>query len=184
MQEDMTDWVKSKFSTLSGEIDTRPGHYYVVSHRQGRQPEEGYHRLAGPWPTHKEADDQVAAVRAYAERHGGQEAFFQHYITARMPIVDGVEALPSKLGSDVTRWTPSTNRQRFADEYTKALAECVAAQPDFYGFGSDRVAEVAQRMLNAVDRDSANYDGPAFKLTCKRLKIKHTRKAIRAFVTS
>jgi len=104
MQEDTADWVKSKFSTLSGELDTRPGHYYVVSHRQGRQPEEGYHRLAGPWPTHKEADDQVAAIRAYAERHGGQEAFFQHYITARMPIVDGVEALPSKLGSNSRVW--------------------------------------------------------------------------------
>ena len=91
-------------TTLSGELDTRPGHYYVVSHKQGMQPEEGYHRLAGPWPTHKEADDQVAGVRAFALRHDYVEASQQHFVTARMPIVEGVEALSSKLGSNSRIW--------------------------------------------------------------------------------
>lgn len=94
----------SSDSTLSGELDTRPGHYYVVSHKQCRQPEEGYRRLAGPWPTHKEADDQVAAVREYAKRYDYVEASRQHFVTARMPIVEGVEALPSKLGSNSRVW--------------------------------------------------------------------------------
>lgn len=92
---------KSEFSTLRGDLDTRPGHYYVVSHRQGRDPAEGYHLLAGPWPTHKQADDQVHAVKLYAERHGGAVAFTQHYITAR---VEGEAAPPSKLGSNDRVW--------------------------------------------------------------------------------
>lgn len=95
---------KAPTSTLSGNLDTRPGHYYVASHKQGSTPQQGYHLLAGPWATHREADDQVAAVQAFAERHGGQEAYFQHYITARRDIVEGEEAAPSKLGSNDRVW--------------------------------------------------------------------------------
>lgn len=102
---------KHAFSTLRGDLDTRPGHYYVVSHRQGSDPAAGYHRLAGPWPTHKEADDQVHAVQQFAERHGGQEAFFQHYITARVEVVDGEAAPTSRLGSNDRVWKGSTPTQ-------------------------------------------------------------------------
>lgn len=89
------------YSTLVGEYDQRPGNYYVVSHRQGRTPEAGFHRLAGPFPTHKEADAQVQSVREYAERSGGQEAFWQHYITARC---EPEYAPKSALGSDPRKW--------------------------------------------------------------------------------
>lgn len=74
------------------------------------------------------------------------------------------------------------NRQRFADEYTKALAECVADPKHGYFFGLDAVPAVAAKMIAATFDGTANYDGPAFKLTCKRLGIKHTRKAINAYV--
>lgn len=90
------------YSTLVGEYDQRPGNYYVVSHRQGRAPEAGFHRLAGPFTTHREADVQVRPVREYAERCGGWEAFRQHYITARC---EPEYAPKSFLGSDPTNWT-------------------------------------------------------------------------------
>ena len=89
------------YSTLVGEYDQRPGNYYVVSHRQGRLPEAGFHRLAGPFATHKEADSQLRLVRDYAERHGGVEAFWQHYITARC---EPEYAPKSALGSDPSKW--------------------------------------------------------------------------------
>lgn len=93
--------VKPRDTTLVGEYDERPGNYYVVSHRQGQRPENGFHRLAGPFPTHREADIQVRAVQAYAERVGGGEAFYQHYITARC---EPGYAPKSVLGNDPRKW--------------------------------------------------------------------------------
>lgn len=105
------------YSTLVGGYDERLGNYYVVSHRQGQRPENGFHRLAGPFPTHREADAQVRAVQAYAERVGGGEAFYQHYITARC---EPGYAPKSFLGSDPARWAtdqvPAVTTETFEAE--------------------------------------------------------------------
>lgn len=44
------------------------------------------------------------------------------------------------------------------------------------------VEEVAENMIAAFQRGTANIDGPAWKATCKELGIKHTRKAIREWL--
>ena len=46
------------------------------------------------------------------------------------------------------------------------------------------VSVVAARMRKAVERNSHSHSGPAFKATCKRLGIKHTRKAIAEYCAS
>lgn len=75
------------------------------------------------------------------------------------------------------------NRQRFAEEYTKALAECVADSKNGYIYGLDQVPEVARKMIAATFDGSAHYSGAAYKLACKRLGIKYTKKAIIAFIS-
>ena len=74
------------------------------------------------------------------------------------------------------------NRERFAEEYTKALTECVLNPKHDYIYGIDQVATVAAKMIKATFEGTANYDGPVFRLTCKRLGIKATNKSINDFV--
>lgn len=77
----------------------------------------------------------------------------------------------------------TTNKERFAEAYRVALTECVQ-NPKYaedYFYGVEQVPGVVVKMLRALDEDTANINGPAFKLACKRLGIKHTQKAIRAF---
>lgn len=74
------------------------------------------------------------------------------------------------------------NKERFSSEYTKALIECVSDPKHEYCYGVDQVPGVVAKMLPAIFSGSASYDGPAIKLTCKRLGIKATRKAILAYV--
>jgi hypothetical protein len=67
----------------------------------------------------------------------------------------------------------------FSEAYRKALPEAVASNPKDYApnFNS---AVVADRMLAqlALAPSMVNYDSKGFKLVCKALEIKPTRKAI------
>ena len=76
----------------------------------------------------------------------------------------------------------SENKERFSTEYAKALTECVSDPKHGYIYDVDQVPGVVAKMLPAIFSGMANYDGPAIKLTCKRLGIKCTKKAILAFV--
>lgn len=75
------------------------------------------------------------------------------------------------------------NREIFKYTYIQALKECVLKYPEQYAwhYSGDLDAEiqrVAGRMFEAMNRGSFNHDSKSYKLTCKRLKIKPTRKAI------
>ena len=48
-------------------------------------------------------------------------------------------------------------------------------------FPARTVAQVAANMRLAILSGGYSHDGRAFKATCKRLGIKHTRRAIQAF---
>lgn len=77
-----------------------------------------------------------------------------------------------------------TNKERFAEAYRRNLHLSVTECPVDYAYIAGRVDEVADKMLAAIERGSANKDGFAFKRTCKELGIKHTYKAINAFRAS
>ena len=72
----------------------------------------------------------------------------------------------------------------YAVELERIASEHHTDYPWFRGdatYPAIPVATVVARMRAAVERNSHNHSGPAFKATCKRLGIKHTRKAIAEF---
>ena len=72
---------------------------------------------------------------------------------------------------------------RFFALYTQMLDNATRSHPEEYALVvRTGVEEVSRRMRIAVERGSWNHDGRAFKATCKALGIKHTRKAIKAFL--
>jgi hypothetical protein len=79
------------------------------------------------------------------------------------------------------------NTERF-EEFSKAYRSCLLAAvsdpASGYYYGPEQVPAVADKMLAAIASKpyGANYDGRGFKLTCKALGIKNTRKAILAFI--
>jgi hypothetical protein len=77
-----------------------------------------------------------------------------------------------------------TNMDIFLAAYEAALTEARTKHPEDYGFPIDQLPVVFQRMKAAIIRNSYNYDGRAFRLACKAVGIKHTRKAIEAFIRS
>jgi hypothetical protein len=77
-----------------------------------------------------------------------------------------------------------TNKQRFAELYRANLHRAVTECPQDYAYIAGKVDTVADKMLAAIERGSANKDGYAFKQTCKQLGIPHTYKAINAFLSA
>ncbi len=80
-----------------------------------------------------------------------------------------------------------TNAETFDKVYRASLAQAVAEYPDEYPWfqeGVVEVEEVADRMLDSVFHYPGrwNKDGRAFKATCKTLGIRHTYKAIFAYI--
>ena len=75
------------------------------------------------------------------------------------------------------------NLQCFIDLYRENLIKCVTQYPDEYSWPISELDNVIARMKNAIERGRFNKDSRAFKLTCKELKIKHTYKAIKDFIT-
>lgn len=69
--------------------------------------------------------------------------------------------------------------QTFLELYGKNYNQCRDEKPEEYG--GER-ADVLARMYNAIVNGTFNKDGEAFKRTCKQLKIKHTYKAIEAYL--
>jgi hypothetical protein len=77
-----------------------------------------------------------------------------------------------------------TNKEAFAKAYRENLARAVTERPDDYSYIAGKVDVVADKMLAAIERGSANKDGYAFKQTCKQLGIKHTYKAINEYLAA
>jgi hypothetical protein len=80
--------------------------------------------------------------------------------------------------------TKPNSKERFKAEYVMALRECIQAHPDIYAFPDSDAELVAGRMFAAMDKGSFSHTGHAYKLTCKRLGIKHTRAAVVQFWNS
>ncbi|MBE7465979.1 MAG: hypothetical protein HS116_21090 [Planctomycetes bacterium] len=68
------------------------------------------------------------------------------------------------------------------EAYKKHLTDCVREMPDQYAYGADRVPAVVERMRAAIKDRSFCHDSAAIKRTCKQFGIKHTHKAIDAFL--
>lgn len=78
-----------------------------------------------------------------------------------------------------------TNLDRFFDVYEDCLLHCIDTYPDEYAYGPDTAKAIAAKFKAKVAAHGfggINKDGHAFKMTCKKLGIKHTYKAMEAFV--
>lgn len=71
---------------------------------------------------------------------------------------------------------------QFMAVYTPALEKAVTEHPDEYPWPVENVPVVAARMRAAIEKGTYNHSGRAFQGACKALGIKHTRKAIAAFL--
>lgn len=65
--------------------------------------------------------------------------------------------------------------------YQHELEQVVQQYPEEYGYPVDAVPGVAAKMRVAFIAGTYNKDGRAIARTCKRLGIKHTRKALDAY---
>jgi hypothetical protein len=80
--------------------------------------------------------------------------------------------------------TRKNNVAIFVDTYRDALVEARTKYPDQYAWPESEAPIVAERMRAAFICGNYNHDGEAIRLACKRLGIKHTRKAMEAFFTN
>ncbi len=73
---------------------------------------------------------------------------------------------------------------KFGEAYRAGLTAAASAPANGYYYGPDKALEVANKMLTAIDAapGHVNYAGQGFKNACKALGIKHTRKAILAYL--
>jgi len=78
----------------------------------------------------------------------------------------------------------SHNLNNFCNEYEEVLTQCVLYYPNEYAFKVAEVPMVAIRMRWAFHDGSFHHIGRAIKATCKRVGIKHTRKAMLEYFRS
>jgi len=71
---------------------------------------------------------------------------------------------------------------QFMTVYAEMLPVVIESYPDEYCYPVAMAPVVADRMRAAIEAGSWNHGGRAFKATCKRLGIKHTRTAINDFI--
>ena len=77
------------------------------------------------------------------------------------------------------------NIDKFMTVYEKHLEQCVTELPDRYAWvGKLTVRVVVDRMRPAIVGGTFDKGSEAFKRTCKELGIKHTYKAIKAFLAT
>lgn len=74
--------------------------------------------------------------------------------------------------------------EQFSKIYADALMECVASHPSHFSYTIADVPRVVYKMTAAFASGFYSKDGPAVKLTCKRLGIANTYTAINAFLQS
>lgn len=75
--------------------------------------------------------------------------------------------------------------KKFMAVYAEALKEASEDYKDEgYNYDEEELPLIIKRMEAALVRGSYNYHGRAFQITCKALKLRHTRKAINAYISS
>lgn len=75
------------------------------------------------------------------------------------------------------------NFECFLEVYAEKLKEALKLHPEEYAWPESELPKVLERMRAAIERGTFNKDGHAFKAACKELKIKHTYKAIKEFIS-
>ena len=75
------------------------------------------------------------------------------------------------------------NLQCFLDVYKIELEKNVKAKPDEYSYTMGQLDEVFGRMASAIERGTFSKESHSIRMTCKILKIKHTYKAIKEFIS-
>jgi hypothetical protein len=75
------------------------------------------------------------------------------------------------------------NLDTWVKTYEEQLLKAVREHPEEYAYGEDKVPSVAAKMAVAFEKGTFNHDGRAIKATCRALGIKHTRTAIKAYIS-
>ena len=74
-----------------------------------------------------------------------------------------------------------TNKEKYAETYAQAFVE---AYPELPAERTKFLIEKAVATVLGLGIRGVNIDAPAFKLTSKKLKIKHTLTAIEEFLAA
>lgn len=74
--------------------------------------------------------------------------------------------------------------EEFGRVYSIELLQAVIDHPEEYSWPIENVPQVATKMLTAILQNNFNKESRAIKATCKLLGIKHTYKAIDAYIRS
>jgi hypothetical protein len=74
------------------------------------------------------------------------------------------------------------NHDIFKAVYAKNLEVAVTKWPQEYSWPATELGAVVGRVNTAIDKKAFNKDSRAFKMTCEELGIKHTYKAIYAYL--
>lgn len=79
-----------------------------------------------------------------------------------------------------------TNRERFVEALAEAYARLFAEREADYALAAARYPPVAfaAKMTDGIVTGRAHHAGDGVKAACKAMGIKHTRRAILAFVAS
>lgn len=75
--------------------------------------------------------------------------------------------------------------RQFEEAYLLGLEEATRKYPSDYDFGPGGHAAVVKIMMGHIRKggfSTVNHGGHGIRLTCRRLGIKHTRKAIESFL--
>lgn len=75
-----------------------------------------------------------------------------------------------------------SNSDRFFSAYYNNLKRAHTEHPTEYTWPESELPIVFERMRVALERGSANIHSHAIRWTCKEVGIKHTYKAIQAFL--
>ena len=77
----------------------------------------------------------------------------------------------------------SSNMDIFMHVLEEELRINIARSPGSYSYTVDELPAILDKFRAAIPRDGMHIGGPAFKATCRRLKIKNTYTSIRAFTS-
>lgn len=77
------------------------------------------------------------------------------------------------------------NQEYFKNALTAVYADLFANDPE-YAYSASRItpAELADKMTRGILSGSANHTGTGIRRACKKVGIKHTRKAMCEFFTA
>lgn len=75
------------------------------------------------------------------------------------------------------------NLQCFIDIYEESLKEARIKYPNEYLWPDSEFEKVMEKMKVAIEKGTFNKDSHAFKITCKKLGIKHTYTSIKEFIS-